>query len=147
MLLFCPAFGQMIEYMMDNDSRLESAAERRASRRYPIHEEASYKTLDHRYASPESGNGETVDISSGGILFATERHLACGRRVEVSVNWPAHLWDGCPLKFVAVGRVVRVDDHRAAVSIEQYQFKTRRSKENATDTAADKPSRDALPYH
>jgi hypothetical protein len=45
--------------------------------------------------------------------------------VEVSVDWPAQLNGVCPLKFVAMGRVVRSDPHQAAVRIERYQFKTR----------------------
>jgi hypothetical protein len=51
--------------------------------------------------------------------------LPVGRTVELSVNWPARLDGTCPLKFVAVGRVIRSEPHRAAVRIERYQFKTR----------------------
>jgi hypothetical protein len=123
--------------MMDNDSRLDPAVERRASRRFPIEQDVSYRILDHKATSPETGVGKTVDISSGGILFGTEQRLHSGKRVEVSVNWPAQLADGCPLKFVALGRVVRVEDHRAAISIEQYEFRTRRSKELCATVAAE----------
>jgi hypothetical protein len=45
--------------------------------------------------------------------------------VEVSVNWPARLGGTCPLKFVAVGRVVRAEPQRAAIKIERYEFRTR----------------------
>ncbi len=48
-----------------------------------------------------------------------------GRTVELSVNWPARLGGTCPLKFVAVGRVVRADLDKAVVKIERYEFKTR----------------------
>jgi PilZ domain len=115
--------------MVDNDSRLDPAVERRSSRRFPIEQEVFYRILDHKLAVPENGAGKTVDISSGGLLFGTQQRLRSGKRVEVSVNWPAVLDNGCLLKFVAVGRVVRVEDSRAAVSIEQYEFRTRRTKE------------------
>jgi len=103
--------------------------ERRATRRFAIEQEVLYKILDHRAAVPESGVGRTVDISSRGVLFETVQRLRSGKRVEVSVNWPAQLDGGCPLKLVAVGRVVRAEETRAAMRIEQYEFRTRRSKE------------------
>ncbi len=104
---------------------------------FPIEQDVFYKVLDHRVAVPESGAGKTLDISSGGILFETEQRLRAGKRVELSVNWPAELENGCPLKFMAFGRVVRADDNTAAVHIEQYEFRTRRkeSKESAAATA------------
>jgi c-di-GMP-binding flagellar brake protein YcgR len=114
--------------MKDKGSELGSA-ERRAAIRFPIEQEASYKVLDHRATAPESGAGKTLDISSGGVLFETGQRLRSGKRVEVSVNWPAQLEGGCPLKFVAVGRVVRAEDTRAAMHIEQHEFRTRRIKE------------------
>jgi hypothetical protein len=64
-------------------------------------------------------------MGSSGILFTTEEKLTLGKVVEVSVNWPARLDGGCPLQFVATGRVVRAEADRAAVRIERYEFKTR----------------------
>ena len=77
--------------MLDNDSRLDPAVERRASKRFPIEQEVSYRVLDHKAIVPESGVGRTFDISSGGVLFATEQRLRFGKRIELSVNWPAVL--------------------------------------------------------
>lgn len=130
--------------MMDKDARLDPAVERRASRRFAIEQDVLYRILDHRAASPESGTGKTVDISSGGVLFGTEQRLPNGKRVELAVNWPAQLEGGCPLKFMAVGRVVRVEDTQAAMLIEQYEFRTRRSKELP---AVEKPARAPVPYY
>jgi hypothetical protein len=58
-------------------------------------------------------------------LFTTGEKLPLGRSVELSVNWPARLDGICPLKFVAVGRVVRAEAAIAAVRIERYEFRTR----------------------
>jgi len=132
--------------MRDNDVVVDQAVERRGSKRFPIEQEVSYKVLDHKAIVPESGLGRTFDMSSGGILFATEQRLRSGKRVEVAVQWPATLESGCRLKFVAVGRVVRVEDARAAMSIEQYEFRTRSAKD-AAPAGADKPPRAAVPYH
>jgi PilZ domain len=134
------------KFMIDHDSRLDPAMERRSSKRFPIEQEVSYRTLDTRVASPESGIGKTINISSRGVYFATEQRLRPRKRVEISVNWPAVLDGGCLLKFVAVGRVVRAEDTCAAISIEQYEFRTRRSKELPA-AIAEKQARPALPYH
>jgi hypothetical protein len=114
--------------MTDKDPKPNSSVERRTTKRFPIEQEAFYKILDHRAAAPESGAGMTLDISSGGVLFETGQRLRLGKRVELSVDWPAQL-EGPPLKFVALGRVVRAEDTRAAMHIEQHEFRTRRNKE------------------
>src|SRR3984885_11816120 len=129
--------------MLDNDSRLDPAVERRASKRFPIEQEVSYRVLDHKAIVPESGVGRTFDISSKGMRFATEQRLRSGKRIELSVNWPAVLEGGCPLKFVAGGRVVGGEDTRASISIEQHEFPSPRSNGPAGG-APDQPSRWAV---
>jgi c-di-GMP-binding flagellar brake protein YcgR len=132
--------------MTDKELRLDPATDRRDSKRFAIEQEAVYKVLDHRVAVPESGSGKTLDISSGGVLFETAQHLRSGKRVELSVNWPAQLEGGCALKFVAVGRVVRAEEKRAAMHIEQYEFRTRRTKELPA-MEPEKPSRTGVSYY
>jgi hypothetical protein len=80
-------------------------------------------------SSRVSGTGKTLNIGSSGVLFTTEEKLPLGQSVELSVNWPAMLDGTCPLKFVAVGRVVRSEAQMAAVRIERYEFRTRKSGE------------------
>jgi hypothetical protein len=99
------------------------AADRRRTTRFPVCEELKYRVM-HK-ASPISGTGKTLNIGSGGVLFTTEEQLPLGRTVELSVNWPARLDGTCPLKFVAVGRVIRAESEFAAVRIERYEFRTR----------------------
>lgn len=101
------------------------AADRRRTTRFPVCEELRYRVL-HK-SSPVSGIGKTLNIGSGGILFSAEQKLPLGRTVELSVNWPVRLDGTCPLKFVAIGRVVRADSQYAAVRIERYEFRTRAS--------------------
>lgn len=72
----------------------------------------------------ESGEGTTVNMSSSGILFTSERPLIPGRRVNLSISWPAQLDSKCALKLVARGRVVRCNDRNIAVEIEQHEFRT-----------------------
>jgi len=99
-------------------------SERRDATRFPVREEVKYRVV-HRRSEQAAGTGQTVNIRSGGILFTTEERLPVGCKVELSVNWPARLHGTCPLKFVAIGRVIRSEAHRAAVQVEKYEFKTR----------------------
>jgi hypothetical protein len=98
--------------------------ERRGNNRFPVQERIRYRTL-HTKPLEHIGSGTTVNMSSGGILFTTERPLPTGRLVELSVSWPARLGGDCALNFVVIGRIVRSDGDCAAVRIQKYEFKTR----------------------
>jgi PilZ domain len=99
--------------------------DRRSSDRFPIEREVKFRTSTE-HGLDETGSGKTLNMSSGGILFAlsAEQEIAPGRDVEISVSWPAQLGDGCCLKFVAKGQVVRADSTTAAVRIQNYEFRT-----------------------
>jgi hypothetical protein len=101
-------------------------ADRRHSDRFPIEREVRYKVLNKR-SGEESGDGKTINISSSGVLFTSEHILLPGRRLELSISWPAQLNNRCALKLVARGRVVRFEDGRAAIEIQQYEFRTQSS--------------------
>ena len=77
-----------------------------------------------RKSGEEAGTGKTINMSSSGVLFVTDQMLLPGRRLEISISWPAQLNNACPLKLVAKGRIVRVEDGRTAVEIQQYEFRT-----------------------
>jgi hypothetical protein len=115
------------------DHQSHFSLERRESNRFPLQEELHYRVLQSKLESI-SGTGRTLDMSSSGILFSTQQRLHLGRLVEVAVHWPARLDGKCPLKFVAVGRVVRSESHAAALKIERYEFRTR-GQASATATA------------
>jgi|SRR5450432_2838956 hypothetical protein len=107
--------------------RTEAADDRRGSNRLPIERDVRYKLLGGKKSVQQVGLGKTVNMSSGGVLFTTESPLPEGDRVELAVCWPAQLNQMIPLKFVALGRLVRSDDTHAAILIERYEFKTRGS--------------------
>jgi hypothetical protein len=101
----------------------DSNADRRVSERFAIEREVRYKVLNKK-SGDEAGNGKTINMSSAGVLFTSQHMLLPGRRVEVSISWPAQLNAKCALRLVARGRVVRFDDGKAAMEIQQYEFKT-----------------------
>lgn len=96
--------------------------DRRDSDRFPIERDIRYKVLGKR--SDEVGSGKTLNISSSGILFTKEHLLVPGKRLEVTVNWPVSLNNKCNLNLIARGRVVRTERGRAAIKIQQYEFRT-----------------------
>jgi len=99
--------------------------DRRSADRFPIEREVRYKVLSRKTSTEgESGIGMTVNMSSNGVLFTTDRYLLPGRRLEVSISWPAQLNSKIALKLVARGRVVRSEEGRAAIEIHQYEFRT-----------------------
>ncbi|MFN7997602.1 MAG: PilZ domain-containing protein [Bryobacteraceae bacterium] len=111
---------------MPRDRRLDPSVERRASKRYGIQQDLTYRILGSR--TQEAGSGQSINFSSSGLLFRTQGpSLHKGDRLEVSVIWPALLSGTCPLKFVAQGRVVRVEDRDVAIEIGPYEFRTRRA--------------------
>ncbi len=101
------------------------ASDRRTAVRFPIEQEVRYKVFNRN--TIEVGSGRTVNMSSNGVLFTTERVLAPGERVELAVAWPAHLDNRCALKLVTSGRIVRAESGKAAVAIERYEFRTQGS--------------------
>lgn len=102
-------------------------ADRRGNDRFPITRELRYKLLGSK-GKVELGVGQTLDISSKGVLFAAETPLAPGKRVEVSISWPAQLDGRCALKLVARGRVKRCRGTHVALEIDKYEFRTQGTK-------------------
>ena len=97
-------------------------ADRRRADRFPIERELQYRVLNKR--NEETGAGRTINISSSGVLFTADQDLPLGRRLELSISWPAQLNGKRPLKLVARGRVVRFEQGRIAIEIQQYEFRT-----------------------
>jgi PilZ domain len=97
--------------------------DRRQADRFPIEREVRYKVLNRKNAD-EIGFGKTINMSSNGVLFTTEQYLLPGRRLELSISWPAQLNSTVALKLVARGRVVRCEEGKAAIEIHQYEFRT-----------------------
>jgi len=99
------------------------AGERRQDRRYEIRLDLRWKLIRRR-RTLESGTGCTVDLSSGGIHFETDRPLPVGLNVELSIAWPALLHNMAPLQLVAFGKIVRGNGIRTAMQMTQHEFRT-----------------------
>ncbi len=115
-------------------------AERRTNARFDCHLAVSYQTLEKPFLSGQ-GSSETLNISSKGVLFKADEALEPGQLIQISLDWPARLENQIPLKLVAEGRIVRNIKGVAAMTIEKYEFRTRRSAaqptQNKTAATAD----------
>jgi len=111
----------------DAASRMGGTTERRGTERFPIVRDLRYRVLTSR-GTPQSGTGKTIDFSSTGVLFSAQAPLPPGRRVELSISWPAQLDGRCALKLVARGRVTRSHGSEVAIEIDKYEFRTQGSR-------------------
>ncbi|PWU08160.1 MAG: hypothetical protein C5B51_08390 [Terriglobia bacterium] len=99
-------------------------SERRQYRRYPIQTGVRYRILGNSELS-EAAFGRTVNISTGGVLFESESSFIPGLRVELSIDWLAHLEPSVELTLHAQGQIIRTDERLTAVQFHRYEFRTR----------------------
>ena len=81
--------------------------------------------LEYRLLSGQGGQGELVNISSGGLFFRGGATLRRGDVVEVELPWPSAPGPGQPLRLCVHGLVVRSDITGTAMSISKYEFRGR----------------------
>ena len=103
----------------------DNSSDRRSKARFPVQLNVRYRTL----AGPHvSGTGQTINMSSGGLLIASEHPLVReGTRLQVTLEWPLLLHGMTPLQLIAACQVVRCQDLTFAARLERYQFRTRKS--------------------
>jgi hypothetical protein len=101
----------------------EIAGDRRRDRRYELELDLRWKLIRRRRLL-ESGEGRTLDVSSGGILFDAGRPLPAGLNVELSLAWPVMLHSVAPLQLLVYGKIVRSDGRRTAIRMVQHEFRT-----------------------
>ena len=97
--------------------------ERRRARRFPLRREARYTILEPNKRNSPVGT-ETLDMSSGGICLRCAEAPPLGARMDVAVNWPAVLDNGCRLKLVARTKVMWRSHEAVGLMIERHEFRT-----------------------
>jgi hypothetical protein len=98
-------------------------AERRLKYRYPSDLKVRFRSSS-RSGSPFSGAGLAINLSSGGILVASDQQIQVGTLLEMSIEWPLLLEGIIPLQLIAIGRVLRVGAACFAATFERYEFRT-----------------------
>jgi hypothetical protein len=97
--------------------------DRRHDRRYQIPLELRWKLIRRRKLL-SSGEGQTLDISSGGILFDARRTMPEGLDIELSIAWPVLLNNVAAMQLVVSGRIVRANGNSIAIRTVQHEFRT-----------------------
>jgi hypothetical protein len=97
--------------------------DRRRDKRYALELNVRWKLIRRRRLL-ENGEGRTVDLSSGGVLFDAGRPLPPGLNVELSITWPVMLHNVAPLQLLVYGKIVRSDGRFTAVRMVQHEFRT-----------------------
>src|SRR5258707_14290737 len=99
------------------------AGDRRGDRRYQLQLDLKWKLIRRRRVL-EVGAGQTVDLSSGGLLFDAGRHLPEGLNVELAVSWPVLLHNVAPMQLVICGRIKRCNGRCVAIQTTQHEVRT-----------------------
>jgi hypothetical protein len=105
------------------NSEEKIGGDRRAERRYELRLQVRWKLIRRRRVL-DSGEGRTLDLSSGGILFDAGRPLPTGLSLELAVVWPVLLHNVAPLQLFVTGRIIRCEGNRVAVTTSQHEFRT-----------------------
>jgi hypothetical protein len=97
------------------------AADRRRATRYDLRLNIQY-ALPRLGAAPVTGTGESVNVSSSGVLFRSNSKLPKGDLIVAAVDWPVAAPDNEPLCLVLTGYVVRTKGAVAAISMRTHQL-------------------------
>ena len=95
--------------------------ERRNQIRFPIELDAHY-AVDRR--NDLSGSGQTVNISSNGVLIRCPHELSPDTSIRVVIEWPVPLADVSALALHIHGRVVRSDPGLVCVQFSRHELRT-----------------------
>jgi hypothetical protein len=96
--------------------------ERRIKSRYPLELNVRYHTVGS--AALVAGVGQTVNISSKGMLLTCSGNIPEGARMKMFIEWPSLLNGTTPLQLITLGIVVRRTTSGISIMFENYQFRT-----------------------
>jgi len=103
--------------------KLIKATDRRTKSRFSIRRELRFKVLDEG-AIVDSGIGQTLNVSSGGVAFTVDHALKPNAFIELSVSWPVLLDGTCPMRLIVFGRVLRSTERKSVCTIDKYEYRT-----------------------
>lgn len=107
--------------------------ERRSRQRFVLAAMARYRLRDFT-ANPISGVGQTVNVSSTGMLLRLQHNLKVGQRLEVAIDLPIPV-KGPGVELTAQGRVVRVEPGCVAIQFEDRDLQRRDREVKASRSA------------
>src|ERR1035437_1658356 len=112
--------------------------DRRSKCRFAMERDVRYKVAEEGVVVA-AGSGQTINLCSGGVAFATEQPLTPGGFVELSISWPVLLDETCRMRLIVFGRVLRCTGRKAVCTIDKYEFRTQsRTFQTSPTTRADR---------
>jgi hypothetical protein len=105
--------------------------ERRSKLRFPLNCEISFQIVPYNGVAKLHGVGSLIDVSSKAVSFRTETDLPPRIQLQIAIPWPACLANGCPLKLVVSGSVMRKCSKAVVVSVDWHEFRTRGNSSSA----------------
>jgi hypothetical protein len=113
---------------------LSFPAERRVKFRYPLQLSVRFRYIAE--GTRFFGQGLAINVSSGGVLVASEHQVVDGAPVKMSIEWPSLLDGRVPLQLIAIGWVLRRGASHFAATFERYEFRTMRISRHQPEEAA-----------
>jgi hypothetical protein len=101
------------------------SANRRRTHRFSMRLAAKFRRIEPRSSLDRIIVGESLNISSKGLLFTASEAFTAGEVVEAFIDWPMLLDSRIRLTLVIEGVILRTGKDRMAMRIERYEFKTR----------------------
>jgi hypothetical protein len=99
-------------------------ADRRNRLRFSLRLAVKCRRTGLRFVLDKTSVGESLNISSKGLLFTTSETFLPGQLVEAVIDWPMRLHGGVQLRLVVEGAVLRTARNYTVMRVEKYQFKT-----------------------
>ena len=115
----------------------------RLYQRYPITLDAQFK-LQNEDRKERFGFAKTINMSSGGVLLATNDSLPANALIELAIDWPLLLSGVCPLRLIIRGCIVRSDANGVAVRVWHHEFRT--APASSSRSRSDGKNRPALAH-
>ena len=76
----------------------------------------------------KSAEATVLSVSNKGLLLEAECPLKIDDRADIVMAWPALLDGHITLQLHITGRVLRMDTGSAGITIDKYEFRTRRKE-------------------
>ena len=67
--------------------------------------------------------GESLNLSSTGLLFSCPDAILPGQKIEALIDWPSRPNNRGDLRLALEGVIVRSIDEKAAMRVEHYEFR------------------------
>jgi hypothetical protein len=104
---------------------IPEGADKRSGKRYTLGLTLRCRPIEPEFRLARILIGESLNISSKGLVFTTSETFAPGQAVEAFIDWPVLLDDSVRLTLFVEGVVVRSTAKHTAMRIEKYEFRTR----------------------